>query len=909
MRNEVQPILADRPRATPSAYARQHETLLALTRSDAIDSGELARAFREITEAAAHGLDIARVGVWLYEDDRKEAMYSPDLYLRDENHHATAPMLGHAAFPTYFATLAKERVIPADDAHTHPATYELSAAYLTPLKIGALLDAPIRWQGRMVGLVCHEHVGPARTWTQEDINFAGSMADAVARAFSSNQRREAQEALAKANMGLEATVHERTLELAKANEGLRALHDTKTRMFQNVSHELRTPLTLILAPTEALLANARSEDVERLKMVQHNAFRLLGLINNVLDLAKLDNAAAVGKYGGAELGGRVVPTDMIMLVENLHAEVKELGARNGRDVELHVPDRGPLTYLVDPLHIDRILLNLLSNAIRHAPRGGVVHMSVGEDTHGLELRVADNGPGVPETERARIFERFHQTAGGKAIGGTGIGLAIVADLVDLMDGRVYVTERAGGGAEFVVEIPRARKTSARAESERDRPMERQAALSLIAADPIVPQERGTGPTVLIVEDEAQIRAELIDLFSPSFHVIACNNGREALAIADTRDIHAVVTDMMMPELDGLSLVKALRERHEFQNCPILMLSARSDVEDRIAGREVGIDAYLAKPFHRSELLAAVSGLLRARMKLVGDYLVHEPLGLGGQGYIYRATHLGTSVEAAIKIASTKNNEDGRRRLHQERDILTRLNHPNIVRVLEHGDHDAGFFLAMEYVPGATLYEHVRSNGALSEHVTRQVGLGVAAALRAVHEGGIIHRDVKPKNIMIARNGKNATERVRLIDFGVATDMMVATHEGETLAGTLAYLAPELLVGARPSVLTDVYSFGVTLFYCLTGVVPFKDMSKSELVEFLTSHEAIPSVAAANPNVSAGIDALIATAMARDPKVRFASMIEVQSALDALLVAGPVSPLMESIAERPTTLDHLQAREG
>lgn len=204
---------------TEAALRRQNELLFALAKREELDDGDLDAALVVITEAATAGMSCDRASVWLY-DDARSKIDCVDLHEAPKAAHTSGVALARADFPGYFDALAESRQIVADDAHRHPATREFSEPYLAPLGIGAMLDAPIRFHGQTVGVVCHEHVGPARAWTQDEQNFAASLADLVARAMEARDRRRAEDALELANLELEARVEQRTSELQSARDAL-----------------------------------------------------------------------------------------------------------------------------------------------------------------------------------------------------------------------------------------------------------------------------------------------------------------------------------------------------------------------------------------------------------------------------------------------------------------------------------------------------------------------------------------------------------------------------------------------------------------------------------------------------------------------------------------------------------------
>lgn len=189
----LEQIAKERER-TEQTLRKNHEALMALARSERLGSGALREALREMTEASVACLGVARSSVWLYNADQT-SIQCIEIYLRDERAHESGVELFAKDFPGYFRALKEERTIPAHDAHTDPRTAEFSQVYLTPLGINSMLDAPIRAEGRMIGVVCNEHIGPKRTWTAEEEQFAGSIADFVALAMESSRRRETEDQL------------------------------------------------------------------------------------------------------------------------------------------------------------------------------------------------------------------------------------------------------------------------------------------------------------------------------------------------------------------------------------------------------------------------------------------------------------------------------------------------------------------------------------------------------------------------------------------------------------------------------------------------------------------------------------------------------------------------------------------
>jgi len=247
------------------------------------------------------------------------------------------------------------------------------------------------------------------------------------------------------------------------------------------------------------------------------------------------------------------------------------------------------------------------------------------------------------------------------------------------------------------------------------------------------------------------------------------NGETALQLVIKELPDVVVSDVMLPRRDGISLVAEIRERSELRNTPVILLSARTRTEDRVRGRKVGADSYLTKPFEPAELLATVEGLLRSRMRLIGSFLVRELLGSGAQSEVHRAEHIASGEVVALKVikhAGTFGSQ-ARERLMREQHILRTTSHPNVVRVLETGEHDGRYFVAMEYLSGVTLRTACQAHSRLSPPAVATIGAAVASALDHLSQHGVVHRDIKPSNIVITDGNEVLSSRVRVIDFGIA----------------------------------------------------------------------------------------------------------------------------------------------
>ncbi len=424
---------------------------------------------------------------------------------------------------------------------------------------------------------------------------------------------------------LERLVAERTATIAAQSEKLQELDRLKSQFFANVSHELRTPLTLTLGPLDDALAGGfgplSGELADQLGVASRNARRLLGLVDQLLDVARLD-------AGRLRLRPRQVD-----LAAHLRERVESflpLAERRGIDLALTVPT-GPVTVAADEGQLEKVFDNLLGNALKFTPAGGTVRVRL--DPEAEEGRVAvevrDDGPGIPAGHLEQVFDRFHQVEGTAARGwpGAGIGLALARQLAELHGGTVSVASEEGAGACFTVVLPAGGALSGEEGSEepaagsavRPRPAEPAAALDEArepAAEPVADDPDDARAMVLVVDDNAEVRAYVRRHLEPGYRVVEAGDGREGLDRARRLLPDLVVSDVMMPGLDGNALFRALRDDPELELVPVVLLTAKASPESRVQGLREGVDDYLVKPFDPRELRARVDNLLASRKRLL-----------------------------------------------------------------------------------------------------------------------------------------------------------------------------------------------------------------------------------------------------------------------------------------------------
>jgi PAS domain S-box-containing protein len=428
-------------------------------------------------------------------------------------------------------------------------------------------------------------------------------------------------------------------------EALAEIDRAKTVFFSNVSHEFRTPLTLLLGPLEDLLGDADAAGAparDRLRIVHRNALRLLKLVNSLLDFSRIEAEKTSANFK---------PVDLAALTRDLASNFRSACERAGLNLVLDCPSL-PREAFVDRDMWEKIVLNLLSNAFKFTFEGEI-RVALEGDRDEIVLTVSDTGVGIPNAEIPRLFERFHRIEGsrGRSHEGSGIGLALVLELVKMHGGHIDAQSKEGKGSAFRISIPyggahlqangRRRETAAAPRTARaDAYVEE--ALSWLPGG----SDLGTGEfaesrdlsempvseshsraRVLLADDNADMRAYVWRLLSARHDVEAVADGQAALDAALKRRPDLVLTDIMMPGLDGFGLIEAIRESEAFRDVPVIVLSARAGEQASIEGRAAGADDYLIKPFSARELIARVDAALKlARLRRETSEVIRETSG-------------------------------------------------------------------------------------------------------------------------------------------------------------------------------------------------------------------------------------------------------------------------------------------
>jgi PAS domain S-box-containing protein len=704
---------------TEDLLRRIQTALSELAKHPQIYGGNLQDAFHTITRLTTECLHVERVSIWFFTQERS-AIHCADLYQLAIQEHSQGTVLLATDYPKYFEELDFERIVTADDAQADPRTSEFTATYLAPLGITSMLDVPIRSEGQMVGVICHEHVGPVRHWTLEEQHFATSVANTVALAIESADRRKVEQALRTSEGRLTTTVqstnigiwdwdlhsnnvylspewkrqlgyqdhelgstfqewerrihpedHDRALgaimtyvdggvsqheiehrlchkdgsyrwilsrgtlikseselsarvvgihldvterklaeeALRQAKEAAEAASQAKSQFLANISHEIRTPMNGVLGMAELLLRCGLGERERHLtKSIHRSGTVLLAIINDILDFSKIE---------AGKLQLEAIPFDVRRTIQ----EAVEVSGPAAQEKHLklswHITGEVPPYLLGDPTRLRQIIVNLVGNAVKFTEHGDVeVTVSLADQKEqrcGLSVAVRDTGIGMAPDIQAHIFDAFSQADGSttRKYGGTGLGLAIVKQLVALMGGKLELQSRQGAGSTFICTVycaPCALSYQGRAdvplavsahESERNDQL------------PIKSSE----VRILLVEDNPvnrEVACGMLETFNLQIDV--AENGREAVAAVESAEYALIFMDCQMPEMDGFTATKLIREREarigtlshsnvdqSVSHVPIVALTAHAMQGDRELCLAAGMDDYLTKPFTISHL--------------------------------------------------------------------------------------------------------------------------------------------------------------------------------------------------------------------------------------------------------------------------------------------------------------------
>jgi signal transduction histidine kinase/ligand-binding sensor domain-containing protein/DNA-binding response OmpR family regulator len=432
-------------------------------------------------------------------------------------------------------------------------------------------------------------------------------------------------------------VEEKNQQLEEQSEKLKEMDKVKSRFFANISHEFRTPLTLLMGPLGQMIAACGDNEKEKkrkLTLMLRNAQRLLRLINQLLELSKLDS-------GKMKL--QADKTNIISFVKGIADSFRFLAQQKELELVFHTEmENEDLILYIDPRKMEDIMSNLLLNAVKFTPAGGEVRLTVKENptaetnfpAGSVEIWVSDTGPGIPADQLAHVFDRFYQADSTYEYHekGSGIGLALSKELVDLHHGTIEARSREGEGTAFIIQLPLgsahlASDEMAEAdiaagvkvgvpmeiESETDESNEAETANAKAEKEiDLLTQEKDI---ILVVEDSADMRDYIRGALEPVYTVVDAENGREGIQKAQEIIPDLIISDIMMPEVDGYELCRVVKSEKITSHIPVILLTARASEENILQGLETGADDYITKPFSTKILSARIKNLIDVRSQL------------------------------------------------------------------------------------------------------------------------------------------------------------------------------------------------------------------------------------------------------------------------------------------------------
>ncbi|MFB2924232.1 response regulator [Aerosakkonema funiforme] len=507
---------------------------------------------------------------------------------------SVAPIAGN---PVLQQLLSTQQPVAIDDLEANPDMQ----GFDLPLRSSAraLMVVPLIAEGRIIGSITLRVATNPRSWQHADIDLAQAVA--------------AQAAIAVEH----ARLYQKTRQQA---ERLQELDKQKTEFFQNISHEFRTPLTLMMGPLESAVDRQQDLPHDQAVIALRNCRRLLRLVNQLLDLQRLDARRMQASFR---------PCDLVIMVSQIMEAFRPYCEKKGLRLIADL-NSCPMVYL-DPEKFDKVLYNLLSNAMKFTDSGGSIAVKVERAGDHVRIQVKDTGIGIRTEQIPHLFQRFRQAEGSvnRSYEGSGLGLALVKELVELHGGQISVESIYQAGSTFTVwlqtgisHLPLDQVLEVPTQLQPNRAAVELADLELIATVGENTELKVDSPTensvqarnrILVVDDNPDLRSYVSRVLQASgFEVLTARDGAEGFGVAKANHPDLIVTDLMMPMVSGLEMIRMIREQQDLKGTPIILLTAKVDEDTRIEGTELGADIYLAKPFNDRELLAAVRNLLELK---------------------------------------------------------------------------------------------------------------------------------------------------------------------------------------------------------------------------------------------------------------------------------------------------------
>jgi signal transduction histidine kinase/DNA-binding response OmpR family regulator len=474
--------------------------------------------------------------------------------------------------------------------------------------IRSLLCVPIWFEGKIIGVIMLINKKNQKYFSQNDLTLISIISVQAGQLIKNLQ------------------LQRESLEKEKEAEKLQELDKIKTNFFTNISHEFRTPLTLILGPAKKILE--KTNDIktrEDADLIFRSAGKLNRLVNQLLDISSIE---------AGKMKLKTSEQNLIPIVSDVVSSFQSFAERKKISLEF-CPKQKEIFLFLDKDKIDKILNNILSNALKFTPGSGSVNVEVNKQDDSVEISISDTGIGIPEEQLNKIFDRFYQVDQNisSEIQGTGVGLSLTKELVELHKGKILVESEEGKGSAFRILLPLGKAhlhPNEIYEIKKNTKKEKIISEFELTYDSEVKNkitfnfsESADKPFLLIIEDNKDVRKYIIEILSNYYKIFEASDGEEGLKKSFEQMPDLIISDVMMPRMDGFQLCQALKSDSRTSHIPLILLTAKSTLKDKIEGLEIGADEYIMKPFEAEELIARIKNLLEQRKRVHEHFQKYE----------------------------------------------------------------------------------------------------------------------------------------------------------------------------------------------------------------------------------------------------------------------------------------------